>query len=77
MPGDVVDVSVFVLPAVTLPLTFTHTVVCRSAEPESTRMPARAAFVAIGAATVLFRIRAVMELPSHGRSGSVRVHPSP
>ena len=63
MPGDVVVVAVFVLPAVTLPLISRQIVVSPSAEPESTRIPARAAFVAIGAATVLFRIRAVMELP--------------
>jgi hypothetical protein len=62
MPGDVVLVALLVLPAVVLPLISRHVFVLPTEEPESTRMPARAAFVVIGAATALLRPRAVMVL---------------
>ena len=56
MPGEVVDVPVFVLPAVTLLVISRQTVLLLPVEPESTRMPARAALVVFGAARVLFLI---------------------
>src|SRR6266550_5454757 len=62
MPGEVVLVAVFVLPAVELPVIFRHMVVSPTAEPESTRMPARADDVVIGAATVLLRTLAIIVL---------------
>src|SRR5919109_1378132 len=56
IPGDVVAVAVFVLPAVVFPEMLRQSVVSPAADPESTRMPARAAVVVAGAATVLFWI---------------------
>src|SRR5688572_25678465 len=56
IPGEMVPVPLFVLPAVVLPLMFRHTVLLLPVEPESTRMPARAEFVVLGAASVLFMI---------------------
>ena len=62
IPGDVVAVAVFVLPAVVFSLISRQRVVSPAAEPESARIPARAALVAIGAATVLLSTFAVTEL---------------
>ena len=71
IPGDVVAVSLFVLPAVVLPLISKHIVVSPVADPESTRIPARAAFVVIGAATTLLRTRAVIVLPESRTIGKI------
>src|SRR5207248_2337992 len=62
IPGEVVLVALFVLPAVVLPLICKHSVVLPTAEPESTRIPARAADVVIGAATVLLSTFAIIVL---------------
>ena len=59
MPGDVVLVAVFVLPKVVFPLISRQTVALPEAEPESTRIPARAAVVVFGAAAELFKILVV------------------
>jgi hypothetical protein len=55
IPGEVVAVAMFVLAAVVFPEMLRQSVVSPADDPESTRMPARAALVAIGAATVLLR----------------------
>ena len=62
---------VLVLPAVVLPLISRHSVVSPWAEPESARIPARAAFVVIGAATVLLITRAVIVLPESRTIGKM------
>src|SRR5688572_14524659 len=71
MPGDVVLVAELVLPAVVLPLISRQSVVSPVDEPESTRIPARAAFVVIGAATVLLRTLAVIVLPESRTIGKM------
>src|SRR5215218_8539841 len=54
MPGDFEPVPLLVLPAVVLPWMSRQSVTSLPDEPESTRMPARAALVVSGAATLLF-----------------------